>query len=80
MAKPKKDRTVVVVTASFKFPMSEDEAFDIIKNKNGKIAKRYRKYLNDVMVATAHKCLAEAKVTRERIKMEEAMSAPEAEN
>lgn len=67
-------RTIVVLTASFKFPMTEDEAFEILKNKNGKVAKKFRKYMNDVLVATAKKCTQEAKATRERIAMEETMT------
>lgn len=70
----KNERTVVVLTASFRFPMTEDEAYEILKNKNGKVAKKFRKYMNDVLVATAKKCAYEAKVTREREAIEETMS------
>ncbi|MCM1324178.1 MAG: hypothetical protein NC218_08445 [Acetobacter sp.] len=73
MAKNSKDKTIVVLTVSFKFPMTEHEAFEVLKNKNGKVAKQFRKYLNGVLEATAKKCLAEAKITREREAMEEVM-------
>lgn len=77
----KKDtRTIVVLTASFKFPMTEDEAFEILKNKNGKVAKKFRKYMNDVLVATAKKCIQEAKVTKEREAMEEVMTEEDCNN
>ena len=69
----KKDRTIVVLTASFKFPMTEDEAYELLKNKNGKVAKKFRKYMNDVLEATAKKCLEEAKVTKKRLETEALM-------
>ena len=57
----KKGKPLTVLTVSFKFPMTNEEAYEILKNKNGKIAKKFRKYLNEVLEVTAKKCLDEYK-------------------
>lgn len=59
--KIKADKPITVLTVSFKFPMTNEEAYEVLKNKNGKVAKKFRKYLNDVLEATAKKCLEEYK-------------------
>lgn len=74
MKQSKSTRKMINTTVSFKFPMTSDEAHEVLKNKNGKVAKKFRKYLNDVLVATAHKCLEELKKVKERELIEDTMS------
>jgi len=46
---------------SFKFPVTLDEAKQIKAKPNGKVAKEFRKYLYDFILAAADKCLEKEK-------------------
>lgn len=52
-------KQITVLSCNFKFQLTNEEAYDIIYNKNGKVAKANRKYLNDLLVMAARKCLEE---------------------
>lgn len=55
------EKQITVLSCNFKFQLTNEEAYDIIHNKNGKVAKANRKYLNDLLVMAAKKCLEEFK-------------------
>lgn len=53
------EKQITVLSCNFKFQLTNEEAYDIVHNKNGKVAKANRKYLNDLLTMAAKKCLEE---------------------
>lgn len=56
-----KKREISIATCEFEFKITSDEAYQILHNKNGKIAKNMRKYLSNVLEHVAKKCLEDEK-------------------
>lgn len=73
MSKNKKDGIdVIVTTATIELRFTSQEAEEVIKRPNGKVAKTLRKYLYDVLKSSARKCLEEVKKQKEeKLKFEE---------
>lgn len=71
----KNDPTMIqIATVSFKFSMTRDEAFEVLKNPRGKVAKEFRRYMADVVEATAKKVLKTPKgedISHEKINIKE---------
>lgn len=58
---------ITTAKATFEFSLTNQEAYEIIHNPRGKIAKSMRKYVSDMVTSVAKKCLkqfAEDKVTK----------------
>ena len=62
------EKQITVLTCNFKIDLTNEEAYDIVHNKNGKVAKANRKYLNDLLTLCAKKCLDEFKKDKEELK------------
>jgi len=54
-------KEIGVATCKFEFQLTTDEAYQIVHNKNGKVAKANRKYLNELLEHVARQCLEEHK-------------------
>lgn len=50
-------REVHVLDCTFSLKLTSEEAFEIVNNKRGKVAKANRKYMNDLLYEIAKKCL-----------------------
>lgn len=61
----KSAKPMVVITCSFEFPITNQEAYEYKKNPKGKVAKVLRKYILGVMDAACDKCLEEYKKEKE---------------
>ena len=63
MSKKKKDKQeekkiVKVLDCTFTLKLTDEEAYEIVHNKKGAVAKANKKYMNDLLVEIAKKCLA----------------------
>lgn len=67
MSKEKLERPIetIVMTCSFDLNLTTDEAYEILKVRNSKIAKRIRKYLSDALNECAKRVLTKAKEEKE---------------
>lgn len=64
-----KPKEIYIVETDFKFKLTSDEAYEILKNPKGKVAKNMRKYLTEFLNEVARKCLKYEK--EEKKKLEE---------
>lgn len=66
-----KPEEVYTAEADFKFKITSDEAYEVLKNPRGKVAKEIRKYLSDFLIGISKKCLAYEKEEKEKEKLGE---------
>lgn len=71
MGKNMKPKNVIQLTCKLNLPITSIEAYEVINNPRGKIAKDLRRYLTDVLNATCKKCLKVAKEYEEQQKINE---------
>ena len=64
-----KPKEVYTVEVDFKFKITSEEAYEILKNPKGKVAKEMRKYLSEFLNGISKKCLKYEK--EEKKKLEE---------
>lgn len=69
--KVQKPTKVYTVCTSIDFRITSEEAYEVLKNPKGKVAKGIRKYLSDFLIGVSKKCLAYEKEEKEKEKLEE---------
>lgn len=67
----KRTKDVIQLTCKLELPITSIEAYEVLNNPRGKIAKDLRKYLTDVLNATCKKCLKVAREYEEQQKVNE---------
>lgn len=63
-----KTKDLTVLKCNVTIPITEEEAHEYIKNKRGKVAKKLRTYMCDLLEMMCRKCLKVAE--EDRIKKE----------
>lgn len=56
--KQEEKKIVKVLDCTFTLKLTDEEAYEIVHNKKGAVAKANKKYMNDLLVEIAKKCLA----------------------
>ena len=65
MSKREKPIETILMTCSIDLNLTTDEAYEILKVRNSKVAKRIRKYLSDALDECAKRVLIKAKECKE---------------
>lgn len=52
---------ITTAKATFEFSLTNQEAFEIVHNPKGKVAKEMRKYVSEMVTSVAKKCLKQFK-------------------
>lgn len=65
MSKREKPIETILMTCSIDLNLTTDEAYEILKVRNSKVAKRIRKYLSDALDECAKRVLIKAKESKE---------------
>lgn len=56
--KQEEKKIVKVLDCTFTLKLTDEEAYEIVHNKKGAVAKANKKYMNNLLVEIAKKCLA----------------------
>lgn len=56
-----KEKKIVVLTFKLNVPITSEEAYEVVHNGRGKVAKKFRRYLSECLDTACRKCLKLAK-------------------